>query len=197
MYFIKRGDRYIDVAGHSFRDLMAGKLATLPGERATLSDWANHLTTTFPEVRLKRYLEVRGADCGPRRMLAALPAFWVGLLYDDAALDAAWEMTKEWTAEERQALRDEVPALALRASIRDRSVHEVARLPCYLGTGACPPRQARHRRPGRDPPSRAARRHRGARQDARRGSDRKIQGRMGRVGGTGVHRARLVMGGKP
>jgi glutamate--cysteine ligase len=127
MYFIKRGDRYIDVAGHSFRDLMAGKLATLPGERATLSDWANHLTTTFPEVRLKRYLEVRGADCGPRRMLAALPAFWVGLLYDDAALDAAWEMTKEWTAEERQALRDEVPALALRASIRGRSVHEVAR----------------------------------------------------------------------
>jgi glutamate--cysteine ligase len=127
MYFIKRGDRYIDVAGHSFRDLMAGKLATLPGERATLSDWANHLTTTFPEVRLKRYLEVRGSDCGPRRMLAALPAFWVGLLYDDAALDAAWEMTKEWTAEERQALRDEVPALALRASIRGRSVHEVAR----------------------------------------------------------------------
>jgi glutamate--cysteine ligase len=127
MYFIKRGDRYIDVAGQSFRDLMAGRLAALPGERATLSDWANHLTTTFPEVRLKRYLEVRGADCGPRRMLAALPAFWVGLLYDDGALDAAWEMTKEWTAEERQALRDDVPALALGATIRGRTVHDVAR----------------------------------------------------------------------
>ena len=127
MYFIKRGDRYIDVAGQSFRDLMAGSLAALPGERATLSDWANHLTTTFPEVRLKRYLEVRGADCGPRRMLAALPAFWVGLLYDDAALDAAWEMTKEWTAAERQALRDDVPTLALRATIRGRTVRDVAR----------------------------------------------------------------------
>ncbi len=127
MYFIKRGDRYVDVAGQSFRDLMAGKLAALPGERATLSDWANHLTTTFPEVRLKRYLEVRGADCGLRPMLAALPAFWVGLLYDGAALDAAWEMTKEWTADERQALRDDVPALALRATIRGRTMREVAR----------------------------------------------------------------------
>jgi glutamate--cysteine ligase len=127
MYFIKRGDHYIDVAGHSFRDLMAGRLAAAPGERATLSDWANHLTTTFPEVRLKRYLEVRGADAGPRRMLAALPAFWVGLLYDDAALDAAWQMVKDWTAEERQTLRDDVPALALRASIRGRTVRELAR----------------------------------------------------------------------
>jgi glutamate--cysteine ligase len=127
MYFIKRGDRYIDVAGQSFRDLMAGRLAALPGERATPSDWANHLTTTFPEVRLKRYLEVRGADCGPRRMLAALPAFWVGLLYDDGALDAAWEMTKEWTAEERQTLRDDVPTLALGASIRGRTVRDIAR----------------------------------------------------------------------
>jgi glutamate--cysteine ligase len=127
MYFIKRGDRYIDVAGHSFRDLMAGKLAVLPGERATLSDWSNHLTTIFPEVRLKRYLEMRGADSGPRRRLASLPAFWVGLLYDDASLDAAWDLVKDWTAEERQRLRDDVPKLALRAPIRGRSARELAK----------------------------------------------------------------------
>jgi glutamate--cysteine ligase len=127
MYFIKRGDRYIDVAGQSFRDLMAGRLPMAPGERATLSDWANHLTTIFPEVRLKRYLEMRGADAGPRRLLASLPAFWVGLVYDDTALDAAWDLVKDWTAEERQKLRDEVPKLALRATIAGRSARDVAR----------------------------------------------------------------------
>ena len=127
MYFIKRGDRYIDVAGQSFRDLMAGRLPGLPGERATMSDWANHLTTIFPEVRVKRYLEVRGADAGPRRMLAALPALWVGLLYDEAALDAAWDLVKDWRTEERQALRDVVPRLAVRAEIRGRSVRDLAR----------------------------------------------------------------------
>jgi glutamate--cysteine ligase len=126
MYFVKRGDKYIDVAGQSFRDLMAGKLALLPGERATLSDWANHLTTIFPEVRLKRYLEMRGADAGPRRRLTSLPAFWVGLLYDDASLDAAWDLVKGWSAEERQTLRDDVPKLALRAQVRGRSVRELA-----------------------------------------------------------------------
>ena len=113
MYFVKRGDRYIDVAGQSFRDLMAGKLPGLPGERATMSDWANHVSTIFPEVRLKRYLEMRGADGGPWRRLPALPAFWVGLLYDDACLDAAWDLVKDWTAEERQKLRDDVPRLGL------------------------------------------------------------------------------------
>jgi len=127
MYFIKRGDRYIDVAGLSFRDLMAGRLATVPGERATLSDWANHLTTIFPEVRLKRYLEMRGADAGPRRRLASLAALWVGLLYDDVALDAAWDLVKSWTAEERQNLRDAVPKLALRATIRGRTARDIAR----------------------------------------------------------------------
>jgi glutamate--cysteine ligase len=126
MYFVKRGDKYIDVAGQSFRDLMAGKLALLPGERATLSDWANHLTTIFPEVRLKRYLEMRGADAGPRRRLTSLPAFWVGLLYDDASLDAAWDLVKGWSAEERQTLGDDVPKLALRAQVRGRSVRELA-----------------------------------------------------------------------
>jgi glutamate--cysteine ligase len=128
MYFIKRGDRYVDVSGQSFRALLAGKLPSLPGERATLSDWANHLTTIFPEVRLKRYLEMRGADAGPRRRIASLPAFWVGLVYDDGALDAAWDLVKDWTAEERQKLRDDVPRLGLRAEIGGRSVRDIARL---------------------------------------------------------------------
>jgi glutamate--cysteine ligase len=127
MYFIKRGDRYIDVAGCSFRDLMEGKLTQAPGERATLSDWSNHLTTIFPEVRLKRYLEMRGADSGPRRRIASLPAFWVGIMYDDASLDAAWDLVKDWNAEERQTLRDDVPKLGLKAAIRGRSVRDLAR----------------------------------------------------------------------
>jgi glutamate--cysteine ligase len=127
MYFVKRGDKYIDVAGQSFRDLMQGKLPGLPGERATISDWANHLSTTFPEVRLKRYLEMRGADAGPRRRLNALPAFWVGLLYNDTTLDAAWDLVKDWSAAERQSLRDDVPKLGLAATIRGRSVRDLAR----------------------------------------------------------------------
>jgi glutamate--cysteine ligase len=126
MYFLKRGDDYIDVAGESFRDLLAGRLPSRPRERATMSDWANHLTTIFPEVRLKRYMEMRGADSAPSQRLAALPAFWVGLLYDDASLDAAWQMVKDWTTAERQALRDTVPRLALHATIRGRSVRELA-----------------------------------------------------------------------
>jgi glutamate--cysteine ligase len=127
MYFVKRGDRYIDVAGRSFRDLMAGRLAELPGERATVSDWANHLSTIFPEVRLKRYLEMRGADGGPWRRLPSLSAFWVGLLYDDACLDSAWDLVKDWNAEERQALRDAVPRLGFAATIRDRNLLALAR----------------------------------------------------------------------
>jgi glutamate--cysteine ligase len=127
MYFVKRGDRYIDVAGQSFRDLMAGRLAALPGERPSVSDWANHVSTIFPEVRLKRYLEMRGSDGGPWRRLPALPAFWVGLLYDEACLDAAWDIVKNWTAEERQRLRDDVPRLGFRASIRGRTILDLAR----------------------------------------------------------------------
>jgi len=118
MYFVKRGDRYIDVAGQSFRDLMAGKLSAVPGERATISDWANHLTTLFPEVRLKRYLEMRGADGGPWARICALPALWTGIFYDDAALDAAWDLVKDWSAAERQQLREEVPKLGFDAAIR-------------------------------------------------------------------------------
>jgi glutamate--cysteine ligase len=127
MYFIKRGDHYHDVAGASFRDLMAGKLPQLPGERASVSDWANHLSTIFPEVRLKRYLEMRGADSGPTGRICALPSFWTGLLYDSENLDAAWELAKGWSAEERQALRDAVPREGLAATIAGRTVHEVAR----------------------------------------------------------------------
>ena len=121
MYFVKRGDTYIDVAGQSFRDLLVGKLPGLQGERATISDWANHVSTIFPEVRLKRYLEMRGSDVGPLQQLAALAAFWVGLLYDDASLDAAWDLVKDWSAEERQKLRDDVPKLGFRAAIRGRN----------------------------------------------------------------------------
>jgi glutamate--cysteine ligase len=127
MYFVKRGPVYHDVAGASFRDLLAGRLAQLPGERATMSDWANHLSTLFPEVRLKRFLEMRGADAGPPEMLNALPAFWVGLLYDGATLDAAWEIVKNWSDADRQGLRDAVPRAGLSASVAGRSVREVAR----------------------------------------------------------------------
>jgi glutamate--cysteine ligase len=127
MYFIKHGARYVDVSGQSFRDLMAGKLADMPGVRATISDWANHISTIFPEVRLKRYLEMRGADSGPWRWLPALPAFWVGLLYDEDVLNAAWDIVKDWSAAERQQLRDEVPALGFKAAIRGRSVGELAK----------------------------------------------------------------------
>ena len=127
MYFVKRGDTYHDVAGASFRDLLAGKLAQLPGEKATISDWANHLGTLFPEVRLKRFLEMRGADAGPPEMLNALPAFWVGLLYDQSALDSAWDLVKGWNDEERQALRDAVPKDGLAATIAGRGLRDIAR----------------------------------------------------------------------
>jgi glutamate--cysteine ligase len=127
MYFVKRGERYIDVAGQSFRDLMAGRLEGLPGEHATISDWANHVSTIFPEVRLKRYLEMRGADGGPWRRLPALPAYWVGILYDDDSLQAAWDLVKDWTAAERQKLRDEVPRRGFAAMIAGQSVLQLAK----------------------------------------------------------------------
>jgi len=126
MYFVKRGDDYVDAAGQSFRDLLAGKLPALPGERAMISDWANHISSIFPEVRLKRYLEMRGADSGPLANLLALPAFWAGILYDDVSLDAAWDLVKDWSAQERQKLRDDVPIQGLAARIRGRTVFELA-----------------------------------------------------------------------
>jgi glutamate--cysteine ligase len=127
MYFVKRGERYIDVAGQSFRDLMEGRLKALPGERATISDWANHISTIFPEVRLKRYLEMRGADGGPWRRLPALPAYWAGILYDDDSLDAAWELVKDWSAAERQKLREDVPRLGFAAAVGGQSVLQLAK----------------------------------------------------------------------
>jgi glutamate--cysteine ligase len=127
MYFVYRDGNYIDVAGASFREFLDGKLAALPGERPTLDDWSDHLTTLFPEVRMKRFLEMRGADGGRWRRICALPAFWTGLLYDDAALEAAWSLVKDWTAEERQALRQSVPRTGLKTPLRNGTVLDVAR----------------------------------------------------------------------
>jgi glutamate--cysteine ligase len=114
------------VSGSDFRDLLRGKLAALPGEQATLADWANHISTIFPEVRLKRYLEMRGADAGPRPFLTALPAFFAGLLYDPSSLDAAWDIVKNWNEESREKLRADVPRLGLAATIQGRPLGEVA-----------------------------------------------------------------------
>jgi glutamate--cysteine ligase len=127
MYFVYRDGKYIDVAGQSFRDFVAGKLPGLPGELPTLSDWGDHLTTVFPEVRLKRFLEMRGADSGPWGRLCALPALWVGLLYDDTATDAALDLVKDWTRDEREALRDNVAKSGLNAKFRRGTVHDLAK----------------------------------------------------------------------
>ncbi len=127
MYFVYRGGRYIDASGASFQDFLDGKLPQLPGERPTIDDWSDHLTTLFPEVRLKRFLEMRGADSGPWQRICALPAFWVGLLYDEQALDAAWNLVKDWTAEEREALRNAVPKSALATKFRDTTVQQISR----------------------------------------------------------------------
>jgi glutamate--cysteine ligase len=136
MYFVKRGDKYIDVSGKSFKDFFAGKLAELPGERPTISDWANHLSTIFPEVRLKRYLEMRGADGGPWRRLPSLTAYWVGLLYDGDALNSCWDMVKGWSAADRQKLRDDVPSRGFCAEIGDRNVLTLAQETLRLASRA-------------------------------------------------------------
>jgi glutamate--cysteine ligase len=126
MYFVYRDGVYIDASGQSFRDFMIGKLPALPGELPLIGDWADHLTTAFPEVRLKTYLELRGADGGPWRRLCALPALWVGLLYDDAALDAAAALVADWTPEEREAMRRDVPRLGLDTPHRSRTFRDIA-----------------------------------------------------------------------
>jgi len=127
MYFVYRDGRYIDAAGQSFRDFLAGKLPALPGEKPTEKDWEDHLSTAFPEVRMKSFLEMRGADGGPWNRICALPALWVGLLYDQGALDAAWDLVKDWTMEERQVLRDSVPKLGLDAPIAGgRKLRDIA-----------------------------------------------------------------------
>jgi len=127
MYFVYRDGVYIDALGMSFRDFLQGKLPALPGETPTLSDWADHLTTAFPEARVKQYMEMRGADGGPWRRLCALPAFWVGLMYDQAALDGAWDLVKGWDAETREALRVAASVDGLQAQVNGISMHDIAR----------------------------------------------------------------------
>jgi len=126
MYFVYRNGKYIDVTGKSFRDFLAGRIAELKGIEPSMSDWADHLTTIFPEARMKQFLEMRGADGGTWRRLCGLPALWVGLYYDQTALDAAWDMVKDWSAEERQAMRDSVPRLAFNTPFRGRAVGDLA-----------------------------------------------------------------------
>src|SRR5437763_1961301 len=122
MYFVYRDGRYIEASGQSFKDYLKGKLPARPGERPTINDWADHITTAFPEVRLKRFLEMRGADSGPMPALNALPALWVGLLYDQTALDAAWDLVKDWTAADHNFLRAETPKTGLATIFRGRSL---------------------------------------------------------------------------
>jgi glutamate--cysteine ligase len=171
MYFVFRDGKYIDAAGQSFRDFLDGRLPALPGEKPVESDWIDHLSTAFPEVRLKSFLEMRGADGGPWSRICALPAFWVGLLYDQGALDAAWDLVKDWDMEGRERLRAEVPRLGLDAplpgggTLRDIAGHVLA-----IARGGLAAR-------ARLPP--AAGRDRGAGQDARRAPARPVSRRMG------------------
>ncbi len=127
MYFVYRDGIYHDVSGKSFRAFLEGKLEGFEGQKPTLSDWADHLTTIFPEVRIKQYMEMRGADGGPWARICALPALWVGLLYDQSALDAAWDLAADWTMEEREELRNAVPLEGLKAKIRGRTVLDIAK----------------------------------------------------------------------
>ncbi|MEQ8814185.1 MAG: glutamate--cysteine ligase [Thalassobaculum sp.] len=122
MYFVYRDNRYIDVAGKSFRDFIAGKLPEAEGHTASMGDWSDHTTTVFQEVRLKKYMEMRGADGGPWNRLCALPALWVGLLYDKGVQDQAWQLCRDWTVEEHQMLRDAVPRDGLKTEFRGRSL---------------------------------------------------------------------------
>jgi glutamate--cysteine ligase len=126
MYFSYRDGEYIDLAGQDFRRFLRGELDALPGQLPTMRDWADHMTTAFPEVRLKKYLEMRGADGGPWNRLCALPAFWTGLMYDGESLDAAWDLVKDFTMQERHALRDGVPKHALKLPFRGATVRELA-----------------------------------------------------------------------
>jgi len=127
MYFVYRDGKYIDALGMSFRDFLKGQLPALPGETPTLSDWADHLTTAFPEARIKKFMEMRGADGGPWRRLCALPAFWVGLMYDQSSLDAAWDLVKGWDAETRDELRVAASEDGLQAQVRGINMHDLAR----------------------------------------------------------------------
>ena len=134
MYFVYRDGKYIDVSGQSFRDFLAGKIPELAGITPMMSDWADHLTTIFPEVRMKQYLEVRGADGGTWRRICGLPALWAGLFYDQTALDAAWDLVKDWTQEERESMRASVPKLAFKTPFRDTNVLELSRRMLAIST---------------------------------------------------------------
>ena len=127
MYFVYRDGKYVDALGQSFRDFLKGQLPALPGETPTLSDWADHLTTAFPEARLKQFIEMRGADGGPWRRLCALPAFWVGLTYDQEALDAAYDLCKDWDTETREQWRVAASVDGLQAKVGGQSMHDIAR----------------------------------------------------------------------
>ncbi len=127
MYFVYRDGKYIDASGQDFKDFLKGKLAARPGELPSINDWADHITTAFPEVRLKRYLEMRGADSGPLPMLSALPALWVGLLYDQGALDAAWDLVKGWSVADHDFLRREAPKTGLATQFKGRPLAELGR----------------------------------------------------------------------
>jgi glutamate--cysteine ligase len=127
MYFAYRDGQYLDASGLSFRDFLDGRLPILPGELPLMTDWSDHMTTMFPEVRLKKYLEMRGADAGPWGRLCALPALWVGLLYDSTALDAAWDLVKGWSHEDRATLRNNVPRLGLDTPFQGDTLQPVAR----------------------------------------------------------------------
>ncbi len=127
MYFVYRNGTYINALGQSFRDFLKGELPALPGEKPTLSDWADHMTTVFPEARVKKYIEMRGADAGDAAHLTALPAFWVGLMYDQGALDAAWDLVKGWSAETREGLRVAASVSALAAEAGGVKMRDLAR----------------------------------------------------------------------
>ena len=127
MYFVYRDGKYINALGQSFRDFMKGQLPALPGETPTLSDWADHLTTAFPEARIKKYMEMRGADGGPWRRLCALPALWVGMMYDQSALDAAWDLAKGFDAETREALRVAASVDGLHAQVGNIKMMDLAK----------------------------------------------------------------------
>ena len=126
MYFVRRNGTYLNAIGLSFRDFLNGELSVVPGEKPTISDWEDHLSTAFPEVRLKTFLEMRGADGGPWARICALPAFWVGLLYDDGALAAAWDIAKGWDENEREALRRDAAKEGLKARVGGQSVQDIA-----------------------------------------------------------------------
>jgi glutamate--cysteine ligase len=151
MYFVFRDGKYIDAAGQSFRDFLDGKLPALPGEKPRKSDWVDHLSTAFPEVRLKSFLEMRGADGGPWSRICALPAFWVGLLYDQGALDAAWDLVKDWSMEGREALRASVPKLGLDAPLPGGgTLRDIAPRVLDIARPAWPRADAQRRRRQRD-----------------------------------------------